>query len=329
MNETASQAVVITGIGIISTFGTRKEEFFRALRTANAEKARDTRSKTAETGNLVDALNIEDPSFKISRYLDPVSKNTIVAVGNALTDAGIDRQEISDAPYDYAVLLGTVHGPSATRAKVRQSLAARQGRMISGTLFSHCGYNIAGASAAIVYGLRGPNLTLCGKSDLGISLLNRAMQLLKSRRAHTVLVGYSECEAQEPNDNGGPLNESAYVMCLQHENRVATSRRKRPMVELEQETMALPTGSSPLLLSGSVYELRETGKYPGVFEKLQVAGRLGLEIAKDIKVREEYAPLLQIGMIIDAFESKHIYSSCALITQVRHGVSILTLRSKM
>jgi len=204
--------MALTGIGLVSRGGTKKEDFFSSLKEA-APRTED-RDRPAAPGQLLAVLNISEPRLKIARYMDPVSKNAIVAMRQVLSDAGIDQGCISKAPYDYGIVLGTTRGPCATREGLYGSLASRQGKLVSATLFSHSGYNIAGAMTAIAYGIKGPNLTIANRGDLGLAVLRRARQLLINGRAHVVFAGFSEGQGSVRRENS-PSAEFAYLLCLE------------------------------------------------------------------------------------------------------------------
>ncbi len=213
--------IVLTGVGVVSPVGTAKQDFFRYLKeTAPAEA---TAGEPGAAGQLLTRLNLTEPKLKIARYMDPISKNAIVAMRGAMNDANITEDQISARAYEYGVVLGTARGPCVTREGLFDSFASRQGKMVSGTLFSHCGYNIAGAMTAIAYGLKGPNLTVADRGDLGLAILRRARTILAKKRAHTVFAGFTEGDgAARPGKV--PFGEFAYLLCLESRERAAERR---------------------------------------------------------------------------------------------------------
>jgi len=74
--------------------------------------------------------------------------------------------------------------------------------------------------AAVAFGVKGPNLTIAGRVDLGITILNRARQLMVSRRVHTVFAGFTECDGMLRRRNG-PFGEWAYALSLERKDRAA------------------------------------------------------------------------------------------------------------
>jgi 3-oxoacyl-(acyl-carrier-protein) synthase len=239
--------IVLTGIGLVSPAGTNKQDFFRYLKEATLPDAGPDKPTAPGPGRLLSMLNITEPRLKISRYMDPISRNVIVAMGRAMTDAGLEERVISAAPFDYGIVLGTTRGPCVTREGLYDSLASRQGRLVSATLFSHCGYNIAGAMAAIAFGIKGPNLTVADRGDLGLSVLRRTRQFLISGRAHTIFAGFAECPGATRREDV-PVGEFAYLLCLERKDR-AVERGAVILSELslqDEETGAPNSDSGPL-----------------------------------------------------------------------------------
>jgi len=220
VNMNKFSGMVLTGVGLVSAAGTEKSDLFSFLRETSLPDDNAGHGAALEPGQLLKVLNITEPKLKIARYMDPVSKNAIVALGAAVTDAGMEPSQIGDAPYDYGIVFGTSRGACATREALYQSLVSRDGKALSGTIFAHCGYNIAAAMAAVAFGIKGPNLTIAGRADLGIAVLNPARQLMVSRRAHTVFAGFTECDGQLRKRNC-PFGEGAYVLALERKDRAA------------------------------------------------------------------------------------------------------------
>ena len=67
---------------------------------------------------------------------------------------------------------------------------------------------------AIAYGMKGPNLTVADRGDIGLSVLRRARQFLISGRAHTIFAGFTECPGSARREEC-PSVEFAYLLCLE------------------------------------------------------------------------------------------------------------------
>lgn len=227
--------MVVTGMGFVSPVGTQKADFFSWLRTGELSTEKAAECASIEPGSLVKHLGISDPKLKIARYMDPVSQNAIVALSGAMLDAGITDEDIAADPYRYGIVLGAARGACLTRDALYGSLESRRGKMVSGTLFSNCGHNIAGAMAAIAHGIKGLNITLAGRDDLGPSIMGRVTQFLVSNRVHTVFAGFTEC--------GGTtsiLSETACFLCIEEKGRaVGRGAAHMPQILLHRHASGL------------------------------------------------------------------------------------------
>src|SRR5205807_9358474 len=154
----------------------------------------------------------KSPKLQVARYLDPLAKNAIVAVEEAMGDAGIAPQAVAQDPYGFGILLAATRGPGATRDKAYEQLRARQGKLLSSTLFSNFGYNVPAATAAMAHGIKRPNLTVAGRSNLSLILLRRARPLLATEPCHTFVTGFSErlAHAAAP----PPVPQLSCIFCL-------------------------------------------------------------------------------------------------------------------
>src|ERR1041384_5673306 len=101
---------VLTGIGVVSPAGTDKSEFFRSLKVGMHEPRQ---------------VKVTDPKLKISRDLDPVSKNAIVATRGAMTEASSDEAQRAAAPHDYISVLVLARGPCRTCEGLYESRTSR------------------------------------------------------------------------------------------------------------------------------------------------------------------------------------------------------------
>ncbi len=298
--------IVLTGTGLVSPAGTAKDDFFRYLRGASVPDQKTGRWEEWEPGQLLKHLDITEPKLKIARYMDPVSKNAIVALRGAMTDAGIEEGRISEGPFEYGIVFGTTRGACVSREGLYESLASRQGKTLSGTIFSHCGYNIAGAMAAIAFGIKGPNLTIAGGADLGAAVLSRARQLLMSRRVHTVLAGFSECDATRTRSNG-TFGEWAYAVCLESKDRAA----ERGAAVLAEVSVERVDGDGPRDQSGTVRGLRSRdAPLDGSAETL------ALPLPGMKAMGDRYASLILVGLLSRDKSLQERFPAVAFCTSV-------------
>ena len=284
--------ILLTGIGLLSPLG-GKESFFRALGEGAEAPWRTAGNASLPPGGLTELLGIKSPGLQIARYLDPVAKNAIVALEEAMGDAGIGPQEVAQDPYAFGILLAATRGPGATRDKAYEQLRARQGKLLSSTLFSNFGYNVPAATAAMAHGIKGPNLTVAGRSNLSLILLRRARQLLATERCHTVFTGFSESLAN--GEAARLVPQWSCIFCLERAERARQrgARAGVALTEIELESPGLVQPRSCAL----AFRLPRPIPQPLPLAALAGAETLDLDLGDPLDIGPEYLPLLQAGRI--------------------------------
>jgi len=302
----ARPSMVLTGIGVLSPAGRTKSDFFRCVRQPLPPGDDSDRLAGPPPGALLKYLDVTDPKLKIARYLDPVSKNAIVALGAALADADLEESDIAQDPHAYGIVLGTSRGAGETRKALYESLASKQGKSVSATIFSHCGYNIAAAMAAIAFGIKGPNLTVAGRGDLGLSLLRTASQLMRSRRTHTIFAGFTECnDAAQPRH--GTFGELAYLLCLERKDRAV----ERGAVMLCDVDLHEADGELLSDQNGIAFGLPSHGaRLDGDAEPLP------LPLSGLKAVGDRYASLIKLGLLSQDYSARERFPEVAFTASV-------------
>src|SRR5437764_7133360 len=173
--------------------------------------------------------------------------------------------------------------------------------MRSGTLSPHCGYNIAGAMTAIAYGIKGPNLTVADRGDLGLSLLRRARQILLSKRAHSVFAGFTECDGIARRGSV-PFGEFAYLLCLETKDRAAErGARILAEVSVQEAECAMPGAER-----GVVYGARARDN-----SLLENAETLSVSLPGLPATGDRYLSLFLIGLLSHDSELKKRFPAVA------------------
>jgi hypothetical protein len=130
------------------------------------------------------------------RYLDPLVERGVRAIEAATAEGDPSGPETDlERAFRTGILMVTRQGPSSTREQLYRSLSERQGKGVSATLFSNCGYNIAAAVMAKVRGIRGPSLTFAATPGWAARVFRFADGLFARRAADRLFLSYADGNA--------------------------------------------------------------------------------------------------------------------------------------
>jgi len=187
------EAVVITGVGMISPVGTGKENFWKGLIEGQDGieeiTAFDTAPFRSKKGGLVKGFNPKAfiPSLKIRR-LDRASQFAIAASRMALEDAGLTIGE-NIIPERTGIILGSGF------CGVVNSEAFHRGQVLRGPgdlnpiLFPNTVPNAAASNVAIELGIKGPNSTVVQSFCTAEAAFLFACQQLIAQKADIMVTG--------------------------------------------------------------------------------------------------------------------------------------------
>lgn len=187
------EAVVITGVGMISPVGTGKEAFWKGLTEGQDGieeiTAFDTAPFRSKKGGLVKGFNPKAfiPSLKIRR-LDRASQFAIAASKMALEDAGLTIGE-DVIPERTGIILGSGF------CGVVNSEAFHRGQVLRGPgdlnpiLFPNTVPNAAASNVAIELGIKGPNSTVVQSFCTAEAAFLFACQQLIAQKADIMVTG--------------------------------------------------------------------------------------------------------------------------------------------
>lgn len=116
------------------------------------------------------------------RYMDPSAELGIMALHLAVEQLG-GSQALPADPFRRALFVVTACGPQATRAKLQDGYRNPNRSTLSGTVFSNCGYNIAGSLMARSQSIRGGVLTFGAAPGWERHVPAMAQTFLARRRA--------------------------------------------------------------------------------------------------------------------------------------------------
>jgi 3-oxoacyl-[acyl-carrier-protein] synthase II len=182
----------MSGVGVVSSFGTSCEVFRDALldgRTGIAPvRAFDTRGCRTTVAAAVTGF---DPTAWISpmklRRMDPTAAYAIAAARMAIEDAG--QPLLASGEDSGGVVLGTWSAGGPTIQEYLGALFRGGPAGVPGLVFSSTVGNAAASLAGLEFKLRGPNTTISHKEASGLAAVVTAVNLIREQRAAWLVTG--------------------------------------------------------------------------------------------------------------------------------------------
>ncbi len=187
--------VVITGMGVLSPVGTGLETFWNAIISGVSGVGPITRfNPEGYTTRIAAEVKDFDPAAYIdkkeARRMDRFTQFAIAAAKMAVDDAGIDLQQINK---DMAgVILGSGVGGIETFEEQYKVLLNKGPSRVSPLFIPMMISNMAAASIAISYGLKGCNVTTTSACASSNNAVGDAFRLLQRGQAEVMICGGTE-----------------------------------------------------------------------------------------------------------------------------------------
>ena len=192
--------IVITGLGIISSIGVGKEEFWEnclqgtsGIKPVQRFDVSSYRSKLGAQLPEIDFKTFIKPANL--RRMDRIGKIMVSAVRLALDDSGLDLRK--EDPDRMGISIGTGLGSSDTVDQFFRSLLKEGPVGAQPLLFQTAVPNAITSHCAIEYGIKGVNITFSHKETSTEMAMAYAYHLLKEGRADVLLAGGGD-ELSEP-----------------------------------------------------------------------------------------------------------------------------------
>jgi len=187
--------VVVTGLGVVSPLGIGMRTFWSNLTAGVSGVARITRFNPEgyTTQIAAEVKDFEPTRFfekKEARRLDRFTQFALVAVKEALADAGLEFENINRDRI--GVILGTGIGGIETLEEQHKILLSRGPERISPFFIPMMIANMAAGQIAINYGLRGHNVTTISACASSSNAIGDAFRLLKQGLADVIITGGAE-----------------------------------------------------------------------------------------------------------------------------------------
>ena len=236
--------VAVTGLGCVTPFGIGRHAFFDALLAGRPAVSLISSFDTSDLKTKI-AAEIKDfdpdPYFPKSetRRMDRFTQFAAVAAKDALIDAKIDLNSLDKSRA--GIVLGSGFGGISTTLEQHKTLLERGARRVSPMCVPMMIPNMAAGNLAILFGLRGPNETVCTACASSSHAIAAAFRLIQSGKADLMLCGGSEAPVN-------PLILAAFSsMNALAKRNDAPEKASRPF-DKERDGFVLGEGAGILIL---------------------------------------------------------------------------------
>ena len=181
--------VVVTGIGVITAFGTGKDVFWEAVKSG---KSGVSRIQRFDASQLKCQIAGECPDFDPARYvesneLDRMDRVSQMAVSAA--SLAIDESRLAKNNGETGMILGTALGGITSDDDQHLLLHSRGHRFVQPKAIPMIMYNAPASHIAKRFGLKGPGYTISTACASGSQAIGEAYRLIKDGHANTMLAG--------------------------------------------------------------------------------------------------------------------------------------------
>lgn len=183
-------SAVVTGLGIVGSFGCGVSALAEALRTSRATLSEVDRGagyhlpESARHGALIGAVDLAAwVTPAMARRMSPPSKFAVAAARMAVAGAGVSGDELTE------VVLATAFGPASFTERLLRGILAEGPETASPFLFTECVANAPAAQVAIASQACGPNVTVTQREAGPLLAVGRAASDVSSGVAARALAG--------------------------------------------------------------------------------------------------------------------------------------------
>jgi 3-oxoacyl-[acyl-carrier-protein] synthase II len=197
-----TRAVVVTGIGLLSSLGEGPEPHVAAIRAGAAPKIDATSFAPYPVHPLGPVeLDRQIPKKSDQRQMEPWQRIGVYAAGLALDSAGLKDDAEAKSRLQVIVAAGGGERDHAVDGQILTGLrsASDPGRFLNErlvndlrpTLFLAQLSNLLAGNISIVHGITGASRTFMGEEQAGVDAIRIAQARIASGQADTILVGGS------------------------------------------------------------------------------------------------------------------------------------------
>ncbi len=194
-DDALNKEIVVTGIGVFTSIGCNKTDFWKALISG---KSGIKRIQSFEPDGYLSQIASEIPAFNPDKYMLPkqarkmarFSQLASCAAIEAVKDAGLDIEK--EDPLRVGCVIGSAAGDYKNIEEQYFRFQQKGPGSVNPLSIPRIIPNMPPCNAAIVLGIHGPNLGVSTACATGAFAIGTALGLLREERVDVVLAGGTE-----------------------------------------------------------------------------------------------------------------------------------------
>ncbi len=189
------KAIVVTGIGVFTSIGSSRSDFWNSLISGKSGVRRiqafDPAGHLSQIASEVTTFNPEDYiSRKQVNKMARVSQLASCAALEAVRDAGLDLEK--ENPARIGCVIGSAAGDYNNIEEQHLKFQKRGPGSVNPMSIPRIIPNMPACNAAIVLGIHGPNIGIATACATGVYATGTGLSLLREGRADVILAGGAE-----------------------------------------------------------------------------------------------------------------------------------------
>ncbi|RMG68295.1 MAG: beta-ketoacyl-[acyl-carrier-protein] synthase family protein [Nitrospirae bacterium] len=186
--------VVITGIGILTSIGTGKEEFWANLLKGHSGISEVTAFDTSEhfthLGGQVKSFKPE--KFGLSRYVNSLSRASLFGLAAAELALGDAKLNLKETDRNVAVCIGTTMGSVQSSEYINEQMTLNRVYNFERQTLCKVPTNSTSSAISTMRGLHGPSFMFSTACAAGNYAIGYGFDLIRLERAEIAIVGGAE-----------------------------------------------------------------------------------------------------------------------------------------
>jgi 3-oxoacyl-[acyl-carrier-protein] synthase II len=178
--------VAITGMGVVSPFGTGLDPFLEGMLAGKVTIERGERGSLRSVVPNFDPAGVLDP--KVLEGTEGFAQFAVVAAAECVKASGLERLD----PRKTAIVHGTSMGGSGALLRAQHRLETSGPDAIDPKIMIQMWPNMAAAQIAIKWDLHGPQITLCHACASSIDAIGLAARMIWRGEVDVALTGGTE-----------------------------------------------------------------------------------------------------------------------------------------